>query len=64
MTIRGIAAVYLLFVILPIIAAAIIIFIAARKRIKLQKQTDPDSFKKKKPSRPGRLRRFFTIKKQ
>ncbi|GEM_PF-6771921 len=61
MTIRGIAAVYLIFAIFPVIAAIVIFIVAYNKKKKLDKKNlDPN----KKPSRPGRLRRFFTIRKQ
>ncbi len=62
MTIRGIAAVYLIFAIFPVIAAIIIFIVAYNKKKKLDQLNNPDP--NKKPSRPGRLRRFFTIRKQ
>lgn len=64
MTIRGIALIYLLFVLLPLFAAIVIIIIAANKRKKELRKLEPEADSITKPPHKGRLRRFFTITKR
>jgi hypothetical protein len=64
MTIRGIAFIYLLFVLLPLIAAIVIVIIAANKRKKELLKSESLTDATKKPPHKGRLRRFFTITKK
>lgn len=63
MTIRGIVAGYLFFVSLPFIAAVVLVVIAARKRIKMERLANPEKYKNKRPSRWKRKRRFFIVRK-
>jgi len=62
-TIRGIAAVYLIFVLLPVVAAIILIVVAARKRKHLERMQNPEFARSRKPKQPGRISRFFTVRK-
>ena len=63
MTIRGIAGVYLLFVLFPVIAAIILFVVAAKKRKHEERMQNADYASKHAVKQPGRIRRFFTVRK-